>query len=151
MGRRRSPSREDDAEGGFGVEQCRTAGHPYRFGHSGGVCRGLDEACHGRLRQPFEDVGAHVARRTDRKCGGMGQGDRKEKEGAPLQRAGRSQGRGHHGRLRIGAPPYGGRCGGTAFHPFQCGFVPLFPAADAGPVSRGMLCASDEPGLPHFG
>ena len=30
--------------------------------------------------------------------------------------------------------PYGGRCGGTAFHPFQCGFVPLFPAADAGPV-----------------
>ena len=75
----------------------------------------------------------------------------KKKEGAPLQRAGRSQGRGHHGRLRIGAPPYGGRCGGTAFHPFQCGFVPLFPAADAGPVSRGMLCASDEPGLPHFG
>lgn len=41
--------------------------------------------------------------------------------------------------------------GGTAFHPFQCGFIPLFPAADAGPVSRGMLCASDEPGLPHFG
>ena len=82
MGRRRSPSREDDAEGGFGVEQCRTAGHPYRFGHSGGVCRGLDEACHGRLRQPFEDVGAHVARRTDRKCGGMGQWLGQAKAGA---------------------------------------------------------------------
>ena len=62
----------------------------------------VDETCHGRLRQPFEGVGAHVARRTDRECRGMGQGDREEKEGAPLQRVGRSQGRGYHAACELG-------------------------------------------------